>query len=804
MPSLLRTKQSRTVVASPLFSMPPVVRIPLRQSHDHRFSPYRDDDAENDPVSDGQPDDDGSRLDDCSDDDCSDDDCSDDDYSDDEFSDDPSMDASVDVESSNDAIDERGGNENSDSKPDPAPVPKGVALSRIAQTLKRSSRKKTTTRNYDLIVNEVRLFAQALADDEFHCRPLNPDLVRVCVDDPNKESAPMLELFISDKCVVKGRGKATARRAIYGLMRHWDLVHNGRYGQKSFYVDPVGNIHGNPARHSMFKDLDKGIATRDKDTPPHQATPVTANDATLMLAASLKEAPQEKVTLFIYKPLPFGRDRGSFLFQVSTRAAIAFGLSLWSRYFELANLKGRNVAYVDAQPPEHPHFIICFTDRKAKETNDVDLDPLKSYKIYEQKTIPSALDCYTHLWHWLKVLEAILKRRLGLRDHIFPFISSTGQVEMDRPMSLKQVRRRLIRMARQAGITKDYTTHSLRRGGVQYFALEAPNPWPFKIVFWWAAWSADEDPKMLITYLFDIVLCRENYYGDHLNPNKQTCLSVEAAASALKTQHLQHLISTVTATMENVANDRDLQHNEEISLINNRLASLENGIGSLLRCFEALGIRSRAEQPHQSSALHTTVSFSPTIPPLFTPVPFAHTDAIGMAQSAAPTTMSNHPGSHHPAPVNEVGVNAIRIPPLPKEKGSWRVAVEQWNVPDPQTKRSLREWPQEWVSALKKTYGERETIGTEYKEYGTDAAFLKVYPADDITITELLSMIKERHSGPKKVRNSKNGSPNTRAAKKAGKENRNVSTLQVSSQVRPSFFLSLATGIPDIPQINTK
>ncbi|KAG6819180.1 hypothetical protein H0H93_014578 [Arthromyces matolae] len=173
-------------LASPLFSLPPAIRMPaLGQSPDHRFYPYRDVDAENDHVSDDQ-----SR--------------SLDNYSDDNFSGDASMDASVDVESSNDGIDEKGGNEKSAS----APVAKGVALSRITQTLERSSRKKTTFRNYTFIVND--LFAVTLADDEFNRQPLDPVLLRDCLDSPSKKSAQILDCFIRNKCGVQGRGQATA------------------------------------------------------------------------------------------------------------------------------------------------------------------------------------------------------------------------------------------------------------------------------------------------------------------------------------------------------------------------------------------------------------------------------------------------------------------------------------------------------------------------------------------------------------------------------------------------------------------
>ncbi|KAG6818977.1 hypothetical protein H0H93_016706 [Arthromyces matolae] len=646
----------------------------------------------------------------------------------------------------------------------PAPVSRVAAIFKLMEAVKRNASAANTCDNYMRYIIALRVYSAYLADHELG--DMDADLLRINVDHPNYLSIFVLVRYITEKCLVQGRGRATAIKIISALTWQWDNVDNGRYSQKYCRIDEHGRLQGNPARHISVKKLCAGIKRRDEAVKPHQATPMTKGDLTDIVRWSQKKVAQQDVTIFIDCPLTFGLQRATLLRELRGRAVLTFGHCICARFCEIAGLKGKNIQYVEAKYPEYPYYIICFTKRKAKRRNDLELNPLTSYRIYQQTSTPES-DCYTHLRTWMSSIESCLGRPLGREEHAFSFISSKGELHLDRTMSLTMVRDDINRMAENAGIEKYYTTHSLRRGGIQYYALHADDPWPLKIVYWWASWSLKENPKMLMTYIFNGTHACDEYFGDRFNPEKQKPAIVQKETAGLTIQHLQDSTDTILDTMRNHIKNLALDVNSGVSSVCNRLQSVEKGIGGLEEGLKALSMK-----PYQpNSPLHISASFiSPMTqnPTQWTQRSLALKPAISIAQSEARDTLPGNFGSPRSrAPIGEVSINAIRIPDLPKGKGQWRMAVEQWNVVDPQTKRCLRDWPPDWVDALEGKYDVRKAIATAREKFIAEADFVKAYDADEVTITQLVAKIKEQLKGRKQSRRSKNGSPNTRAAKKA-------------------------------------
>jgi len=104
------------------------------------------------------------------------------------------------------------------------------------------------------------------------------------------------------------------------------------------------------------------------------------------------------------------------------------------------------------------------------------------------------MDMFTHLQVWMDYLEYAIGRKLQADDHLFPYISSNGQVHIARPMSHDYVQDLITRFTAQAGLEKRYMMHCFRRGGAQYRFMLAPtkNRWSLNKIRWWGGWASQE------------------------------------------------------------------------------------------------------------------------------------------------------------------------------------------------------------------------------------------------------------------------------------------------------------------------
>lgn len=109
------------------------------------------------------------------------------------------------------------------------------------------------------------------------------------------------------------------------------------------------------------------------------------------------------------------------------------------------------------------------------------------------------MDMFTHLPRWIAYLERYMGRALEEDDCIFPYIAPNGVVNLKREMTHDMVQSLLNEFAENAGLSKVYTTHCLRRGGAQYRFMYAPigRRWSLSVIRWWGGWAIGEHVRRL-------------------------------------------------------------------------------------------------------------------------------------------------------------------------------------------------------------------------------------------------------------------------------------------------------------------
>ena len=118
----------------------------------------------------------------------------------------------------------------------------------------------------------------------------------------------------------------------------------------------------------------------------------------------------------------------------------------------------------------------------------------QTYKIYKQDVW--AMDMFTHLRAWIQRLKAILGGWDDEdKDCVFLSLNPNGVHHPHVETSTKKIQTWIDEFTKGAGVTKEYTTHSFRRGGAQYRFMHAPlgKRWSLSIVRWWGGWAEGEN-----------------------------------------------------------------------------------------------------------------------------------------------------------------------------------------------------------------------------------------------------------------------------------------------------------------------
>lgn len=108
------------------------------------------------------------------------------------------------------------------------------------------------------------------------------------------------------------------------------------------------------------------------------------------------------------------------------------------------------------------------------------------------------LDAFTHMSAWLDHLKGMIGRPLQGSDPVFPSLMNSEVVQIGIPMRYtywgSHVKPIIIASGICQGRNRDFTSHCLRRGAVQWRTSRAPiaERWTLEEIKWWGGWSSSE------------------------------------------------------------------------------------------------------------------------------------------------------------------------------------------------------------------------------------------------------------------------------------------------------------------------
>ncbi|PPQ82236.1 hypothetical protein CVT26_009348 [Gymnopilus dilepis] len=581
---------------------------------------------------------------------------------------------------------------------------------------------------------------------------------------PNRYSALAVELFLSHKCLIEGKGESTAVGIHGAFCALWDKMDGDRYAGKYELNEATGEVRGCPARSQNILDILHCVKVRAKSkgasATRNHADAMTIEEIQKLMRWSTSVCPDELLTedpkkIATTEELMFRIEHGFM------RAFMSSAFTLWTRCFELLSLQAADILpdCVGPAPYYIPHFKVCLNQRKGWQ-NEQGYDGPRTSNVYDiyQQAIPE-IDMYTHFPRWKTFLERYLGEPLCPEESLFPHVSVNGVVNTMRPMSYDSLQALLRRFCDGAGIEKHYTTHSFRRGGAQYRFMHAPigTRWSLNQIRWWGGWASGEHVDTLIKYLVDSLQSFENGFGHSLHPipiqPNVTFMGDHVAAASVTGEELRQFSYFVNRRFDDVVTlmtsfPRGITGH---AVGNGRQAPLP-GVESTLR----------VPVPNQVSRLGSASAASicqteDTAPALLHPM---------LALSIEDTQVDSQDAAL-PKPARAMPLlPKVCIPLLGRASGAWRRAIRQWEEVDPATGKALKDWPPDWYRDEQRlkvgsARSQRQVIYEEFERLGRDYdRFLAEYPDADKSMKKLLTQIRQK----KNVRrSSKNRSVSPKA-----------------------------------------
>ncbi|KAG6836462.1 hypothetical protein H0H93_007790 [Arthromyces matolae] len=595
----------------------------------------------------------------------------------------------------------------------PAPDPAKLAQARAALQ-DEFARPKATRDKYHGYLNRgqeylTRYVASLQDGKKVHSYDLK--LLATSFGTPNKHSADALVEFISDECCEQKKGKDTANGIVAAFCDYWDTMDDGRWsGSYHFHEDKV---LGCPGRAPKVRTLIKHLEARSKvqGTRRH-AEAMDIHALKHVVIWSLAQYPSERLRF----PPKDDSERDLALKHVRLRALFVLGFILWTRNSELTAIKRRDVKQgcPSNKVGAPPHSKVRLHHRKGwqKAGGDTGITGIE-YELHSGCDIPE-LDAKRYLKELIDYMELISGEPMKPDHLLFPYVSRTGAIHVDRQLTLNQSQSIINWAVAEAGLTTHYSTHCFRRGGAQYRFIYAAVRWNLEAVRWWGGWAEGErNIETLSKYLLNCEQKHSRSFADQI--------LVGAAPKS------------VPATVED-------------------LCALGYAISSALNSTRPSGLPTSASNTHFSSHPSSSIpplyvppgrQFSPFYPGFVHPPPLVPQDRSTSSHSFVPPASppsgalnvscdgNNATGMtfSHFKIVESAGATASadtetelldlesdhepnlqrdpsklpesfipRIVDLPRRgKGVWLKAIRQWTAFDPYNGCALCDWPVKWT-----------------------------------------------------------------------------------------------------------
>ncbi|KAF8875269.1 hypothetical protein CPB85DRAFT_1260091 [Mucidula mucida] len=539
---------------------------------------------------------------------------------------------------------------------------------------------------------------------------------------PNKYTADIILYFLVQKCFTEECGHSTGDGIHAAWADHYD---NMEGYQDPYSYDARNGVRGNPARAQAVMNTVHKIKNRDRKggaaATRNHAEAITIEEMKQAMEWSFSVCSEVLITRFIRGDSTLTvEERSNVIEHAFMRAFTSTSFTLWTRNFETCQLRRSDITWNLQRQDAYqtPYFTVFLENRKGWQ-NKSEYDCSResnTYEIFDQPDVP-AINMYYHFHVWMMVLCAILQRDLRPDELVFPQINGNGLVYSQTEFSHSVIQKKIEVFFANAGLERDFTTHSFRRGGAQYQFMFAPigQHWSLKIVQWWGEWAENEGVNTLMNYLLDSLSRYETSYGD-----------------ALYTVWIKH--------DESFMGDRDLV--------------------SAPSMFQSQALFTTVHMPTQPSintgtALsHLSTSHEQTTPLSFGLTPmrtqdseFAPAPNYQDSSSAALPSANFHSNQQHApsrGPAGDSGKQmpnsgpppGYTIPNIPKShkarngEPAWKLMIRQWDEQDAATGIALKDWPESWYQGSNKAL------------YSTNEDFTKAYPAANRGIKQLLSAIR--------------------------------------------------------------
>jgi hypothetical protein len=346
----------------------------------------------------------------------------------------------------------------------------------------------------------------------------------------------------------------------------------------------------------------------------------------------------------------------------------------------------------------------------------------KTYNIYPDPQKPQ-VDLFSQLKTWFAILEHHgYKRPLKPDDHIFPTLTSAGELKIDSEAShdtILNLIREVTHAANVAPSAGKFSSHSYRRGGCQhkFTYADVGERWSLIMVRWWGGWAEGENVRFpflvanhdsssclcgwlqrltLMRYILDDVDDMEADFRDARRPaavDPEEGLRGEAQLLSHPTFNDMH--NAINTAVDNV-------HTLFKGTVTSEFAEMRTMLG-LHPHSSTLPTDHRASTSASTTPLHATAPkpavrcFVGYVPPNTEPVQTSGTTGTIQARIAIPKV-------HKEVPLEE----------------RWKEWVRQWEHPSPDQGNdvALKDWEPEWYSGpelkFSVLYRQRQLIATEF------------------------------------------------------------------------------------------